>query len=300
MKDILAFRAAAAATLLCEVQGPVGETAIEKLRHWHNIYAPAGTKTYRALDVTLMNLPGGIPTSLLADLRLVILPRPILSRLELITTILAGTRTTDNFPVFAHASIPDIKEAIRLVSEALYPPGEFRLSPRSTKDVRTVVYYLLDYPEDYRGTMAALARRAIRWHANEDTLTHARQMVRRLGLDRHVAPPPIPPPTSEGIRFLETVGDVVSEGELMKHCIGTYAERAVEGRCYLFHAEHEGEQASVEISPTGQVVQAYGPRNCTNRAAKWAEHVLGTWGRTLRTRLLESTSHNDRHFAETH
>jgi hypothetical protein len=286
VQDVLAFRAAAAATLVCEIQGPVNETAIEKLRHWRDLYAPAGTKSYRALNVTLMNLPGGIPTSLLADLQLVALPRPIVNRLELITTILAGSRTTDNFRVFAHASASDIKEAVRLVSAAHYRPRICPLSHRSTRDVRHVVNYLLDYPEKYLGTISSLARRSIRWHADESNLQHTRQKVRRLGLDRLVAKPPVPVPTFEGIKFLETVEDIVSEGEQMNHCIGTYAERAVEGRCYLFHAEHEGEHASIEVSPSGHVVQAYGPRNCTNRATQWAERILRTWGQTLGTRPL--------------
>lgn len=96
----------------------------------------------------------------------------------------------------------------------------------------------------------------------------------------------MPVPTFEGIKFLETVEAIVSEGEQMNHCIGTYAERAVEGRCYLFHAEHEGEQASIEISPSGHVIQSYGPRNCRNRAAQWAEHILGTWGQTKPSHAL--------------
>jgi hypothetical protein len=68
----------------------------------------------------------------------------------------------------------------------------------------------------------------------------------------------------------------------MEHCIASYCEQAVEGRCYLFHAEYQGEKASVEVNPSGEIIQARGPRNCYNKAAQWATQVFGQWGRGLR------------------
>jgi hypothetical protein len=286
VKDILSYRAAAVAALLCEVIGPANETPIERMQHWRDLFAPAGMGTYHALNATLMNLPGGIPAGVLHELRSVILPRPIHNRLELITTILAGARTADNFPVFAHATAGEIKEAMRRVSISLQrrwvhatPEPEELLSPRRNRDVRTAVQYLLDYPEDHHGRLLGLAEKAIRWHGAEGRQMEARKSVKRFGMDRQLTKPPIPLPKEEGIRFLATVADAVSEGEQMEHCIASYCEDAVEGRRYLFGADHEGERASVEVSPSGKVVQARGPRNCYNKAAQWAAQVLGKWGR---------------------
>ena len=68
----------------------------------------------------------------------------------------------------------------------------------------------------------------------------------------------------------------------MKHCIATRAYDAVRGNAYLFHVEHKGQSASVEVSPySGNVVQAAGPGNELNQAAKWATRVLNRWGRGL-------------------
>ncbi len=236
-----------------------------------------------------MGLPGGVPAALLCDLRKIILPRPICNRWELITTILAGARTADNFSVFAHATAAVIKEAMQRVSISLQrewarwsPTPRENLSPRRTRDVRTAVHYLLDYPEDHHGKIVGLAEKAIRWHGVEGRPMEARNSVTRFGTDRRLMKPPIPLPEIEGVRFLATVADAVSEGEQMEHCIASYSESAVEGRCYLFHVEYQGENASVEVSSSGKVIQARGPRNCYNKATRWAAQILGQWGRGFR------------------
>ena len=300
VKDILSYPAAAVATLACDVFGPVNESPIEKMLHWRDIFAPAGMGSYHALNATLMNLPGGVPASLLCDLRNLILPRPICNRLELIATILAGARTADNFSVFAHATAAEIKEAMRRVSLSLQRAWAQRgiedhenLSSRRTRDVRTAVHYLLDYPEDHHGRILGLVDKAIRWHGVEGRQMEARKSTKRFGTDRKLTTPPIPLPEVEGIRFLATVADAVNEGEQMEHCIASYCEDAVEGRCYLFHADYQGEQASVEVSPSGKVIQARGPRNCHNKATRWATQVLGQWGRGFRT--ADGALEEDRH-----
>ena len=250
VKDIMSYRAAAVAALLCEVIGQANETPIERMQHWRDLFAPAGMGTYHALNATLMNLPGGIPAGVLHELRSVILPRPIHNRLELITTILAGARTADNFPVFAHATAGEIKEAMRRVSISLQRRWEHEgsllprehLSTRRTRDIRTAVYYLLDYPEDHHGRLLGLAEKAIRWHGAEGRQMEARKSAKRFGTDRQLMKPPIPLPEVEGIRFLATVADAVSEGEQMEHCIASYCEDAVEGRRYLFGTTTRGKE----------------------------------------------------------
>ena len=61
VQDVLTFRAAAAATLLCEARGSVDETVIERLKHWRDIFAPAGNKAYRALNATSNYFRGASP-----------------------------------------------------------------------------------------------------------------------------------------------------------------------------------------------------------------------------------------------
>jgi hypothetical protein len=282
------------------VFGHPNESSIEKMTHWRDLFAPAGMGTYTTLNKTLMNLPGGIPASLLADLRHLVLPRPIYNRLELATTILAGARTAENFPVFAHATAEEIKEAMRRISISLqrqeevhvaemvrqYPNNGWErasvpkpLSSRRTKDIRTAVYYMLDFPEDHRGRLVGLAEKAIRWHGTAGREQEARKTIKRFGTERALAVPPIPLPEVPGIHLLKTVGDAVAEGERMQHCIASYSEMAVEGRCFLFHVDYEGETASVEVSHTGAVVQARGPRNGSNKATQWGARLLQEWGR---------------------
>jgi hypothetical protein len=64
----------------------------------------------------------------------------------------------------------------------------------------------------------------------------------------------------------------------MKHCIASYAERAVNGNCYLFHIEHGDETASIEVDYLGRVLQAQGPRNKRNAATRWGTRALRKWG----------------------
>ena len=80
------------------------------------------------------------------------------------------------------------------------------------------------------------------------------------------------------VRWLQTVDDVAAEGEQMEHCIASYIPNAVEGRCYLFHVDYQGEAASLMVNQLGQVTQAGGPRNRRNRASAWGRRVLRTWG----------------------
>lgn len=123
-----------------------------------------------------------------------------------------------------------------------------------------------------------LANKAIRWH-RECWREQPEEATRHLSDDTLTAVPPIPLPQVEGIRFLATVGDLDNESNTLQHCIRHYAKRAGDGECYLFHVEHEGEQASVEVSPSGFVAQSQGPRNSQNRATEWGERCLvaGPW-----------------------
>ncbi len=68
----------------------------------------------------------------------------------------------------------------------------------------------------------------------------------------------------------------------MEHCVGTYALQASRGDCFLFHIDHAGETATVEVSPRGHVLQACGPKNCQNLATEWGAKVLSAWAAEFR------------------
>ena len=223
-----------------------------------------------------MNLPGNVSPKVLCELRKIILPRPIYNRLELITTILAGSRSPHNYNVFAHSRADEIAEAMRRIGNHTHEP----LSPRRWRNVRGAVQFLLDFPERHAGRIVGLAEKSIRWH-RAGYQQEAEKAIVNLGRETKLATPPVPLPEIQGIRFLATVGDVADEGHRMEHCIGSYARQAAWGECYLFHVDHGDEEASVEVSPFGVVVQAWGPRNRRNKATRWAEQVLGQWGRAM-------------------
>jgi hypothetical protein len=157
------------------------------------------------------------------------------------------------------------------------------LSPRRTADIKQAVDFLLDYPDGHNGNIVGLANKAIRWHRTCWD-EQSEKATRHLSDDAPVVAPPIPLPDADGIRFLTTVGDLRNESEEMQHCIRHYAKSACDGGCFLFRVEHQGERASVEVSPFGFVTQAQGPKNVANRAAEWGRTVLGKWARGLRDR----------------
>ena len=68
----------------------------------------------------------------------------------------------------------------------------------------------------------------------------------------------------------------------MENCVGGYATGAVYGSCYLFHVEHDGEEATVEVCPTTRRVrQSEAPRNRQNGASRWGRRVLQRWAKNL-------------------
>jgi hypothetical protein len=272
IKDITSYRAAAVAAWAC---GELDEEeAIQKMTNWRGVFSPVGP--YRALNRTLMNLPGSMSAPLLCTLSTMRLLRPITNRLELITVLCAGPQPPGRCRVFAFATADKIKEAMKRISAHMHK----KLSPRRTNDIRQAVDFLLDYPGDHRGNIVGLANKAIRWH-RDCWREQADEATRDLPDDTLIAVPPIPLPQVEGVRFLATVGDLRGESDEMQHCIRHYAQQAGDGECYLFHVEHDGERASVEVSPFGFVVQSQGPSNSQNRATEWGEKVLGSWAAGL-------------------
>ncbi len=174
--------------------------------------------------------------------------------------------------MFASARVPQIREALRRVAD--HTRNDLRF--RRTRDLRFLVDFLLDYPEDHHGTLVGLADKAIRWHHN-GLARERRRILKQYGSTTELATPPLPPPAD--VRLLASVEDVAIEGEQMDHCIASYIPGAVKGRCYLFHVDHGGEAASVMVDHRGRVMEAAGPRNRRNQASVCGTRELGAWGR---------------------
>lgn len=253
------------------------EKALEAMANWRGLFSPDG-QPYRSLNRTLMNLPGGIPHSMLPYLNRRHLERPICNRLELLVALFARIvqEPNHNHRVYEHATAGQIKEAMRRVAEHT----RNNLSPRRARDVRWLMDFISDYPEAHQGNLVGLADRAILWHRAQQEMD-VNQQVKALGGDTKTAEPPIPLPDVPGLRFLATVAEVCQEGLEMQHCIASYARQACHGQCYIFHAEHENDSATVEVGPTGRVIQAHGPRNRINGAAGWAKRQLNRWGQAI-------------------
>lgn len=275
VRDVKSYPAAAIAAFLCGRLRST-EKGIEVMSDWKSLFSPTG-ESYRSLNRTLTNLPGGITPALMLKLRRFILPRAITNRLELTGTILAHSADRHrHIRAWSFATEGQIKEAMRRISADC----QQELSPRRWADVESVVSYLGDFPDDHNGNLIGLTEKAIRWH--RDVRRGAIEAdLGRFDQDTKLAKPAIPLPGIPGIRFLETVGELCEEGRDMEHCAASYASRAVDGACFLFHVEHEGEKATAEVNWFGQVVQSRGPRNRDNVAAEWGKRELAKWGKGL-------------------
>jgi hypothetical protein len=265
-------------------ENPDVPVQLERLRDWKSLFSPTG-HSYRSLNRTLMNLPGGLPHRQACNLRHIQLERPVDSRLELLCVVLyAGIRAERDGPasevdhgrLFQHARAEQIKEAMRRLALHLRQP----LAPRKSADVRQLVQFLADYPETHAGNIVGLAQRAIRWHRAQQCEQTA--SLRRSYADQTaVTAPPIGLPATPGVSFLASVAAICTEAERMQHCVASYIESAVRGNCYLFHVHRNGEEATVEVGCEGRVRQSQGPRNQRNSATAWGKRVLSRWAAKL-------------------
>lgn len=239
---------------------------LDRAAHWRELLAPSAV-SLKALNKTLDKLPRGLRFRQIQQLSRVHLQQPITSRLHLIA-ILEGAdhhHWAMHEAVFLRANEAGVKEAAAVFG--------FLLKAGSKVDlISGAVRNILDYPATYNGDLVGLARRSHEWH-NQVHITPAMpplpadHALPLLDLDYAYL-------QEEGIEPLRTVGDVVSEGEFMRHCVGSYAGVASEGHSFLFHVEHNGEAATIELSPDGWVRQAYGQRNTMNSACRWGTEIL--------------------------
>jgi hypothetical protein len=262
---------------LPEIDDPTTSEQLELLRNWMALFSPTNS-TYRSLNRTLMNFPGGIPHRLACYLSYVHLDKPISTRLELLTLLFAiqGSRVQRHREIFMHAPESRIHAAMKIVGRSTNND----LSTRRAGDVQTMVLFLLDYPHLHGGNIVGLAENSVQWHRDEQEQL-VEKTLEKLGGDRATIKPPVPLPRQRDITFIHTIGDLVDEGTRMGHCLASYAGHAVNGRSYFFHIVHNGEHATIEVNHGGQVTQAYGPSNKRNAAARWGARVMRKWASTF-------------------
>jgi hypothetical protein len=179
---------------------------------------------------------------------------------------------TPNLHVFMHARETQIVEAMKRVGAYLHE----ELNPRQMSSVVTLVQILGDYPEKHHGGLLGLCNKAIRWHRERDA-EELEETLARYGGDCKTRVPPLDLSGHPELRFLDCVSAIVEEARHMHHCIDQHVPYAINGDSYLFHVDYGGEEASIELSSYGRVLQAYGPHNTSNVAA--------TYGRKLLNRL---------------
>jgi hypothetical protein len=271
---------------------------------WKALYSSNGTAG-RALCRTLMNLPGGITGGMLCNFPLVesFLEKPPTDRLVLLAFLLFGRTLQCGVSlssyweghIYARAQREDILAALQHLSAHLHRP----LRPRRD-GVAELVQYLADYCSQCRvegipphtGNLTGLTKKAIRWHRQWQAEYEERWRLAQEAAEQRAqelledptptALPSLPVPDNPALSFLESIGAIHREGKSMGHCIGSLADQAVSGSCYLFHVEYQGECASVQVSRFGEVIQSYGPKNMINSASDYGRRVLGRWGGSLR------------------
>lgn len=253
---------------------------------------------------TIMNFPGGVPyfyIKYFAKLQqkydvvkdkytnMVIsyydIPEPAITRIRFLAYVALIRGGDTNFKnVILRSSDEDLKNAVKYIWKKM--PNGSENDFRRLGSILGAFGIIFDYPHSPgKWDILGLAKRSEKWH-REITQNRRENQRKNLLKDERVslsntALPPIPLPNDMHIQFLDTFMDVVNEGDKMSHCIASYAERAVNGKCYLFHVDYMGEMASVEVDTCGYVNQSYGPYDRHNKASKYGEQILAKWGKDI-------------------
>ncbi|MDP2345560.1 MAG: PcfJ domain-containing protein [Deltaproteobacteria bacterium] len=292
LADILRFPAAAIAVARVEtlphpgVPEPSPAKLAERLDDWRGLFSPTGRPT-RSLQRTLASLPPDTPADRLWALRTLHLERPVASplHLHLLTERTACARgpaavRDAQLRMIERASAEELATAIDESSDLFINDGD---DTDEDLDERVHLYAeLISRVEEITGGgIGGLTRAALRWRRRRprpQTVAAAHSSSATAIRMPCMARPPIALPTVAGVSFLEDEESVLEEGRRMRHCIGSYVQDACEGKAFLFHIEHRDTHASAEVSATGALVQAVGPRNVENAASRFARRVLTEWG----------------------
>lgn len=292
--DFLRYRAAAASLKLAydilanEVPQFAYDCADDELlkawSKWRGLYAYEG-KPYRALNVTLDQLPGALPVGFLEALRLAKLPRPITDRVELIAWLAflkargtVGFRhgwqddpTVPVFSLFAYASRAEIRTVVDRYVAYTNPTND---SHNASNNIANAVSFMLDAEgaHEHRGGLISLYDRSLEWHRQYHQPQFA--PVEYDEATELAKPPFALDKLPKGVRLLTTVKDLVDESDVMQHCVSGYAAACIKGRSFIFHVDYHNQAATVEVSARGQVVQSRGVRNADNDATRYGYRAL--------------------------
>lgn len=252
----------------------------DHLDNWRKIFEHQDGSN-KSLNKTLDNWPRGISGDLVWALRKIKLREPITNRTKLIMTLAAAENNYHNaLNVIVNTDPKKLVKTFKKYKKDSERQVNQRLSSvslRGYKNMRGFLDIIGDYPEVHHGEIATLYERAKEWHNRPDRYRGWAGGYDTT-LNKDVATAKLPQmPEIKGVTFLATVGDVIAEGKKMHHCIASYAERAVKGDYYLFHCEHDGEAASIAITPNGNIHQCYGPCNQKNSASEYAEREFQKW-----------------------
>lgn len=253
------------------------EALIQNWDNWPVLYSDT-SRPYTSLLRTLFNVPGGIPPDSLTNLSMVHLTRPITNRRELLLVLNTPNCLHPELvtSIFQQATATQIKTAIRRLSAHL----RLDLSPNKSLDIGRLARFCADYPEQHTGNLVGLLDKSIDWHRHAQDRERESLLAKYEGSTRLAQPPVALPPQPE-IRLITTVDDIRQESIEVNHCVATYADEAISGQCYLFHVDYRGEQATIQLDPDGEIVQASGPRNGHNLAVRWGKRQLKRWGDSI-------------------
>lgn len=288
LQDIARFMPAAIAVSRIEEDDLTDASAPERtelwadrLSRWRELYCAPGS-VQRSVNRTLAQFGDEASADALWGLRRVPIdaPLPSVQHLEVLGCLgnrhphIPGPPVDDALQeAILRATAAELGTALVLIDEGEFDRVVFGRDPPAVRlaEILTVV------PMDRLRT--ALDRR-VRFQDLLEEAMHALQHVLRL--HAQTIEPPIPLPRARGVRFLATIGDILKEGVDMDHCVATRAPRALAGSCYLFHVDHEGHEATVEVGSDGRVLEARGPENVHNAGVAWASATLAVWGAPLR------------------
>lgn len=257
----------------------------DQLENWRKVFEHQDGSN-KSLNKTLDNWPRNMPGMLIDALRKIKLREPITNRTKLLMVLGAAQYNYHNaLNVIINTEPKKLIKTFKKYKKDEERERGFRIpgiNLRSYNKMRGFIDLIGDYPEIHHGEITTLYERAKEWHNRPDRYRGYGGSAYDTTLNKDVPTAKLPKmPEIKGVTFLATVGDVVAEGKKMHHCIASYAERAVKGEYYLFHCDHNGEAASIAITPNGDIHQCYGPCNQKNSASKYAEKEFQKWIRKV-------------------
>lgn len=278
-KDCINFRAAMLAALNLDDYNCCNYRNIDiKYSQWKESYAPDQV-VYTTLNKTFPNINFAIPWYILNyGFKQNRLPHPYKLKEQVVSHYVAANRGYIGSNRTQNASILLDADKIEWTATKKAFKKWFGVDFRKSSSLMQLSQYLLDYPERYEGTLIGLLRRSEDWHRRAAYTDHKKSTKHSETTKTATLPAEM---NIQGIKFLETVGDIIAEGADMQHCVGSYSDSAVKGRSFIYHIDYGKHKATCEIvSGFGgnyRINQIHGPRNQDNLACEWGKKVINGW-----------------------